>query len=174
MKVFLIAFLFIFFSIQSHQVFSQNSTATPSKWLSKQLNERKNLHVLNKDGYNELIKILSTNEIKGLILGYYENDSFFVYSKSIDKKVESCITVQLNFLSEFKQNKKRPSIYSNVKLYNESTIWNYTPLTKNKQTLIVLFNKKSSKRYRKLYNTSAKELQENNFDVKLIFTDYSL
>jgi hypothetical protein len=173
MRVFSIVVNFIFISFLSQTVFSQQPTSVPSKWLAKQLKERGNLHVLNRNGFEQLAKIFETFKSSGLLLGYYLNDSLFIYNQEVDVKKNGCMTVQIKFLADFDPNKKVPSTYVLVKLYDESTIWNYTPLAKNKPTLIAFFDKKSSNRQRKFYKVDI-NLQKNNFDVKLLFTDYTL
>jgi hypothetical protein len=173
MKFFLVTINFIFLSLLSEPAFAQQPTTMPDKWLAKQLKERKNLHVFNKNGFEQLAKVFEIFASSGLVLGYYLNDSLFIYNQSVDVKKNGCMTVQIKFLADFDPNKKVPSTYVPVKLFDESTIWNYTPLAKNKPTLIAFFNKKSSKRQRRFYKVDS-DLQKNNFDVKLIFIDYSL
>lgn len=168
MKKSLICCSILLFILFANSGFAQHQNTIPG-WLRGEMKKRHNLYLLNETGYRNLISIMETYHVGGLLLGESPTpDSLFIFKIKKEGTLSSCITVQRKLLKmshEFNDLE-----FSNTNLLDSANFRFRAPAIKRK-TIIILFNRVAKNRFNAFYKDAETFGKDNDIDILYIVTD---
>lgn len=157
----------------SLEVSAQQKPEVDKSWLSKKYTKYNNLLILNDKGFKAWIDIIDTYRPSSLILGYYINDSLFIYNADTIRKNESCLGVMEDRLTMYIDSVIPFCQYSKIQFFKDEYFWQRKPGKPTVATMIVLYGKAFGRRHKKFLRHVKEYSMKTGVPYVLLFGDYA-